>query len=421
MVPGYVARPMNAFMLFSKDRRPQIGEETKLHNAKISKVLSTEWKELAPHKKNPYIEDAEFLRELHKFVYPDYKYQPKRGKKTAKQCKDAEEVQRRMQQPIQQPGPAFFHGQGWPQAYHHHLPWQQQQQAQVTAASAFNAATAFNQAVVEQQAAASIAASEILQRAWSEASGTQGGDVDAAALRNPFGAVTTLDVHAGGNLKMERVSPSKQVAPGLGSGYGAVGQLMQAGQITPPGQINLPGQVGSSGQFMQPSTSPGQTSYSGQATSTDRGLGERLKTEWSYPQTTQAHSGMKTFVDNQQASPNHQQQQHVLDAQQLLQLHRIMDIHHVLDQQQVLEQQRRLEHPQMEEEKMMLQRMQQQQHMQQQLQHFAHQANSQLVRIVPNAHQSSAVRNLSSTGKESSTEIDVVSDSPPHVKWNQMT
>lgn len=70
-------------MVWSQIERRKICEQTPdMHNAEISKNLGRLWKTLNDEERQPFIDEAERLRQLHMREYPDYKYRPR--KKTAK-------------------------------------------------------------------------------------------------------------------------------------------------------------------------------------------------------------------------------------------------------------------------------------------------------------------------------------------------
>lgn len=74
---------MNAFMVWSQIERRKICEQQPdMHNAEISKRLGRRWKTLNDEERQPFIDEAERLRQLHMQEYPDYKYRPR--KKTSK-------------------------------------------------------------------------------------------------------------------------------------------------------------------------------------------------------------------------------------------------------------------------------------------------------------------------------------------------
>ncbi|XP_055307641.1 uncharacterized protein LOC129571814 isoform X2 [Sitodiplosis mosellana] len=70
---------MNPFMVWSQIERRKICQKTPdMHNAVISKYLGSKWKSLSANEKQPFIEEAERLRQFHSKEYPDYKYRPKK-------------------------------------------------------------------------------------------------------------------------------------------------------------------------------------------------------------------------------------------------------------------------------------------------------------------------------------------------------
>lgn len=78
---GHVKRPMNCFMVWSREKRYHIlKEHPGINNAEVSKALGAAWRKLSEEDKEPYIEEARRLTEQHKMENPGYKYQPKRRK-----------------------------------------------------------------------------------------------------------------------------------------------------------------------------------------------------------------------------------------------------------------------------------------------------------------------------------------------------
>ena len=76
---------MNAFMVYSQIERQKIIEHNpNAHNAEISKFLGKKWKSLSQEERNPFIQQAEKLRQLHMTEFPDYKYRPKKKTRPGK-------------------------------------------------------------------------------------------------------------------------------------------------------------------------------------------------------------------------------------------------------------------------------------------------------------------------------------------------
>lgn len=80
--PDHIKRPMNAFMVWSKQRRKELAKENpRMHNSELSKRLGAEWKSLSDKEKRPYIDDAKKIREQHMADHPGYRYRPRRKPK----------------------------------------------------------------------------------------------------------------------------------------------------------------------------------------------------------------------------------------------------------------------------------------------------------------------------------------------------
>ena len=87
---NHVKRPMNAFMVWSQlERRKIVAVNPDKHNAEISKELGRRWKLLTELDRQPYIEEAERLRQLHLKEYPDYKYKPRKKINSRKERRNA--------------------------------------------------------------------------------------------------------------------------------------------------------------------------------------------------------------------------------------------------------------------------------------------------------------------------------------------
>ncbi|KAF9058861.1 hypothetical protein BDP27DRAFT_1342545 [Rhodocollybia butyracea] len=72
---GTPKRPMNAFMIFARRRRPQVSSENQsMRTGEISKILSKEWNSMPASEKQFYLDRAKELKETFNSKYPDYVY-----------------------------------------------------------------------------------------------------------------------------------------------------------------------------------------------------------------------------------------------------------------------------------------------------------------------------------------------------------
>ncbi|KXN85899.1 Transcription factor Sox-14 [Leucoagaricus sp. SymC.cos] len=72
---GTPKRPMNAFMIFARRRRPQVSAENQsMRTGEISKLLSKEWTTMPMSEKQFYLDQAKILKENFNSKYPDYVY-----------------------------------------------------------------------------------------------------------------------------------------------------------------------------------------------------------------------------------------------------------------------------------------------------------------------------------------------------------
>ncbi|KAG1760315.1 hypothetical protein EDD22DRAFT_825616 [Suillus occidentalis] len=72
---GTPKRPMNAFMIFARRRRPQVSAENQsMRTGDVSKVLSREWNAMGMSEKQFYLDQAKHLKDNFNLKYPDYVY-----------------------------------------------------------------------------------------------------------------------------------------------------------------------------------------------------------------------------------------------------------------------------------------------------------------------------------------------------------
>ncbi|KAI8969688.1 hypothetical protein BD414DRAFT_428117 [Trametes punicea] len=72
---GTPKRPMNAFMIFARKRRPQISAANQMmRTGDVSKILSKEWNTMDMSEKKFYLDQAKKLKDNFNSKYPDYVY-----------------------------------------------------------------------------------------------------------------------------------------------------------------------------------------------------------------------------------------------------------------------------------------------------------------------------------------------------------
>lgn len=75
----HIKRPLNSFMVWAKERRRSMNKSNpRMRNADISKILGEEWRKMSSSDKQPYVQQAVYLRRQHKIEYPHYRYRPRR-------------------------------------------------------------------------------------------------------------------------------------------------------------------------------------------------------------------------------------------------------------------------------------------------------------------------------------------------------
>ncbi|CAG8656849.1 4553_t:CDS:1 [Paraglomus brasilianum] len=80
-----VPRPQNCFMLYRKDIRARFAREgNALSVAESSRIAAESWRNLPQEEKNFWHALYEIVKMQHAIKYPNYKYQPVRGKQAKK-------------------------------------------------------------------------------------------------------------------------------------------------------------------------------------------------------------------------------------------------------------------------------------------------------------------------------------------------
>ncbi|KAM5534352.1 hypothetical protein V8D89_011945 [Ganoderma adspersum] len=75
--PNHVSRPLNAFIIFRKQKCPEIrAEGVERDNRIISRIVGRIWREMTEDEKAPYREEARRLADAHKEANPGYRFSP---------------------------------------------------------------------------------------------------------------------------------------------------------------------------------------------------------------------------------------------------------------------------------------------------------------------------------------------------------
>ena len=73
-----VKRPMNAFMVWAREKRPEVAKKfPDLNNAEVSEKLGSAWNALDVEQKQPYYDEAQRLKTEHQRLHPDWVYEPR--------------------------------------------------------------------------------------------------------------------------------------------------------------------------------------------------------------------------------------------------------------------------------------------------------------------------------------------------------
>eukprot|EP00092_Neocalanus_flemingeri_P016630 GFUD01017991.1.p1 GENE.GFUD01017991.1~~GFUD01017991.1.p1 ORF type:complete len:2163 (+),score=717.19 GFUD01017991.1:64-6552(+) len=78
---GSILRPMNAFMLWAKERRSAMIAQG-MSVSQVSQALSDQWRSLSEVDRSQFYKEAEHLKNLHRLQHPNYKFSPKTVRNT---------------------------------------------------------------------------------------------------------------------------------------------------------------------------------------------------------------------------------------------------------------------------------------------------------------------------------------------------
>ncbi|PKC03266.1 hypothetical protein RhiirA5_253837, partial [Rhizophagus irregularis] len=80
---GHIKRPSNNFILFRKiahDQKNQTPALSDYNERQFSQIIGKIWKGLSQGEREEYKQLGKEVAEMHKKMFPKYKYQPKRDK-----------------------------------------------------------------------------------------------------------------------------------------------------------------------------------------------------------------------------------------------------------------------------------------------------------------------------------------------------
>ncbi|KAG8949637.1 hypothetical protein FRC04_008383 [Tulasnella sp. 424] len=132
---GTPKRPMNAFMIYARRRRPEVSQDyPSLRTGEISKLLSKEWSGMSQAKKKTFLDLAKKLKDRFNLAHPEYVYKrrpnnsrKKRKNSNAHSTTPVLEQQQTVTGPVPivaSNGPEVMghhpHGYGGYDEYHHH-------------------------------------------------------------------------------------------------------------------------------------------------------------------------------------------------------------------------------------------------------------------------------------------------------------
>ena len=82
MLSNKVKRPPNCWMIFLHDITPQLQQQGIMSRNELVKEASTIWKSLSDQDRAEYDKRQLLARKIHQEMHPDYKYQPKKRKRS---------------------------------------------------------------------------------------------------------------------------------------------------------------------------------------------------------------------------------------------------------------------------------------------------------------------------------------------------